>query len=288
MTKQLTIISGKGGTGKTSITASIACLLDKPVMVDADVETGNMMLLLEPVSSQSEIFQTGKVASINENCIDCGKCVEVCKFDAISDDFVVDPLFCEGCGACAVVCPVEAIDFDIRTIGEYHHSKTSYGQLFHADVYPGEGNSGELVTLLRRFAEVYAEKENEKIIIIDGSPGTGCPVIASITGVDLVIIVTEPTLSAVSDMKRVVELVGHFNISSKVIINKHNINIDISKDIEKYCNKKGIGIAGKIPFDKLFIESVISGQPIVEYAPDSGSSKILEEITSKVIETLKI
>lgn len=287
MTEQVTIISGKGGTGKTSITSAIATLLGESVMVDADVETGNMSFLIEPLSWESEVFRTGKVAEINENCIECGECIEACAFDAISDEFVIDPLFCEGCGACVVVCPADAVDFEVRTVGEYIQSTTEVGRLFHAEVYPGEGNSGELVTVIRRLAESYAEDEDVKTIIIDGSPGTGCPVIASITGVDLVIIVTEPTQSALSDMKRVVELIEHFEIPSKVIINKSDLNREMTKNIEKFCDEKGIEIFGEIPYDKAFVESVISGQSIVKYAPDSDSSEILREITSKIIEELR-
>jgi len=284
--KQLTIISGKGGTGKTSITSSIACLLEEPIIVDADVETENMMILLKPSSTVTNIFTTGKLASINDRCISCGRCIDVCVFDAISEDFVVDPLFCEGCGACIVVCPEDAIDFSHRTIGEYCHSKTSCGDLFHARVYPGEGNSGELVTLLRRLAESEIERSKGEIIIIDGSPGTGCPVIASITGVDLVVIVTEPTLSALSDMKRVIELCRHFNIPVNVIINKHDINTEIAKNIRDFCMDKDIDVIGEIPFDQIFVEGVISGKPIVKLAPKSRPAALLKEITGRIKETL--
>jgi MinD superfamily P-loop ATPase len=280
--KQITIISGKGGTGKTSITSSLTYFFNKPAIVDADVETENMKILLSPASTDVDIFKTGKVASINENCIECGKCIEVCIFDAISTDYVIDPLFCEGCGACGVVCPEDAIDFSIRTVGEYYRSSTDYGELFHAKVFPGEGNSGELVSLLRRHAEAYAEKE-DKLILIDGSPGTGCPVIASITGVDMVVIVSEPTLTAVSDMMRVIELTEHFKIKCKIIINKYDINKNITKNIEKICKDKDIDILGKIPFDNTFVKSVIIGKPIVELAPDSKPSEILKVISDKII-----
>jgi len=275
--KQIAVISGKGGTGKTVLTASFAALADSKVMADCDVDAADLHLLLHPDVIEKQEFSGGKTAKIDpELCIQCGKCVEVCRFDAIDEDFVVDPVLCEGCHLCSYICPVEAITMEDNTSGNWFISDTKYGLLVHAKLNIAEENSGKLVTKVRQVAKEIAEQNNMKYVIIDGPPGIGCPVIASLTGVNTAVIVTEPTLSGIHDMNRVIEVASHFNIDTKVVVNKYDLNIDNTKNIKATCESKNIEIAGQIPFSRQVSESIVKGVPIVEYMQNDVS----EEITS--------
>jgi MinD superfamily P-loop ATPase len=278
--KQLVIISGKGGTGKTSITASFAVLAKKHIMADCDVDAADLHLILEPEIKQSGSFIGGKEAKIRSTvCTNCGKCYELCKFEAIvppgkEEKYSVDPLSCEGCGVCVWFCPVDAIDFNEKINGEWFISDTRYGPMVHAKLGIAEENSGKLVSLVREKARDLADSSSADLIIVDGPPGTGCPVIASITGSDLVIAVTEPTSSGVHDLTRVVDLANYFKIPITVIINKHDINPNISRKIEGFSESQNIPVIGRIPYDESITKAQIQGKSIVEI----DSSKATKEI----------
>jgi MinD superfamily P-loop ATPase len=282
--RQLTVISGKGGTGKTVITASFAALAEKKVMADCDVDAADLHLLLHPKIRKTCEFRGGEKAVLNQElCTNCGRCIEVCRFDAISENerlspeesrTTIDPISCEGCGVCALICPAQAIRMQESLSGEWYISETKYGPMVHARLGIAEENSGKLVTVVRQNARLIAEKTDLDLVIVDGPPGIGCPVIASITGVDLVMAVTEPTISAISDLERVLALVRHFKIEPVVLINKYDINLENTKTIEKFCERDGIEIVGQIPFDNTFTQAMIEGKTIVEF----GNLNLAEEI----------
>jgi len=274
--KQIAVISGKGGTGKTVLTASFASLAENKVMVDCDVDAADLHLLLHPVIKEEQEFVGGKTADINkELCIKCGKCVELCRFDAISDDFEVDNILCEGCALCSYICPVEAVSMKDNISGNWFISETRYGPLVHARLNIAEENSGKLVTKVRQIAKEIAEQNDMNYVIIDGPPGIGCPVIASLTGVNTAVIVTEPTLSAIHDMKRVLEVASHFNIDTKVVVNKYDLNEDKTEDIKAVCKEENVDLVGLIPFSKQVSESIVKGLPIVEYMQNDISKEIM-------------
>jgi len=267
--KQIVIISGKGGTGKTVLTASFAALAPNKVMVDCDVDAADLHLLLQPQIKERHEFRSGVTARINaEICEQCGQCISVCRFDAISDNFRVDPISCEGCTICSYVCPTDAITLEENVSGEWFISNTKYGPLVHAKLGIAEENSGKLVTQVRQIAKEIAEKEKMDYVIIDGPPGIGCPVIASITSVDLAVIVTEPTLSGIHDMKRVAQVSNHFGVPTKVVINKYDINTANSEEIKNFCQKEGIELIAQIPFSRKVSESIVQGIPLVEFCKD--------------------
>jgi MinD superfamily P-loop ATPase len=272
--KQLTILSGKGGTGKTSITASFAVLAKNAVVADCDVDAPDLHMLLHPELIEMQQFKGSKVAVIDETkCIRCGFCREICVFDAITSDLKVDSIACEGCGACTTGCPANAVTLAERVSGSAYISKTKYGFMTHAMLHPGESNSGKLVTLVRQNAKILAEKENSDLIIIDGSPGIGCPVIASITGVDAGLVVTEPTLSGVHDLKRILRLLEHFSVTPLVCVNMYDINK---------------GNADKITFNPKVTEAMVNGKTITEYSPESNVAKEIEKIWRRLLLVLKL
>ncbi|MGB9762379.1 MAG: (4Fe-4S)-binding protein [Thermodesulfobacterium geofontis] len=277
--KQILVISGKGGTGKTVISGCLAVFLDNKVIVDADVDAANLYLLLHPKIKEVHKFIGGKLAEIDkEKCSQCGTCREICKFSAISKDFEIDPLFCEGCTICSYFCPESAIILKDRISGEFFISETKYGPLIHARLGIAQENSGKLVAKLRELAKNIAE-ENKDFIIIDGPPGVGCPVMASMTGVDLIIAVTEPTLSGIHDLERVVDLANHFKIPVKVIINKFDLNSQMSLQIEKSLKERKIEVIGKIPFSEEIVDSVKRQIPFLEYAKTYNKGlKVAENI----------
>jgi MinD superfamily P-loop ATPase len=268
--KQVVIISGKGGTGKTVITAAFAVLAENKVIVDCDVDAANLHLLLNPRIKEKFEFKGMPRAVINQDkCTGCGECARVCRYDAIipqSSSYTVNKFSCEGCRVCMYVCPAEAIRMEENIAGEWYISETKYGPMVHAKLGITEENSGKLVTRIREEARVIAEKEKRDYVIIDGPPGIGCPVIASIAGVDIVLIVTEPTLSGIHDMVRAVELTKHFKIKTFVVINKYDLNIGMTEEIEKYCRENKIPLAGKIVYDPIVTEAVVNKKPVVEYS----------------------
>jgi MinD superfamily P-loop ATPase len=273
--KQVLVISGKGGTGKTFFTGCLAVAVKNKVLVDCDVDAANLHLLLHPEIKESYEFIGGKLAQIDKTkCIECGLCRENCKFNAIGEDFQVDELSCEGCTICSYICPQEAIILRDRVSGQYFISETKYGTLIHARLGIAQENSGKLVTKLRKIAKETAEITGCQYIIIDGPPGVGCPVMASMTGVDIVVAVTEPTLSGMHDLGRVIELAKHFKIPLKVIVNKFDLNPQMSEKIEEELGKFEIELAGRIPFSEEILYSVKKGFPFLEFSQGKLSKEI--------------
>ena len=278
--KEIVVISGKGGTGKTSLVASFAALAEKKVLADCDVDAADLYLVLNPKINYREDFSGGKKARIiTEECIGCGRCEEVCRFEAIyyypdNDVPCVDPISCEGCGVCVRVCPADAISFDPVVNGELYISSTNYGPMVHARLGMAEGNSGKLVTIVRNKAREIAQKEGLDFIIVDGSPGIGCPVIASVAGADFVLVVTEPTLSGQHDLLRVSELTAHFRIPTVICINKWDLNPDISEQIEKVAKEHGIKDVGRVRYDTAITKAQIMKTSVVEYTGGAVSEDI--------------
>jgi len=273
--KEMVVISGKGGTGKTSLVGCFATLAEKKVLADCDVDAADLHLLLLPEIKEWREFYAGKRAFIRQqDCIGCGACLAWCRFEAVKRNGSgageatsrIDPLSCEGCGVCAHLCPQQAIDFTEKRAGEWYISETRYGPLVHAKLGVGEGNSGKLVTLVRNQARQIAKEREFDLVIIDGSPGIGCPVIASIAGADLVLIVTEPSLSAQHDMERVVQLARHFRTPVALCINRFDLNEKISESIRSWCLERGIRVAGVIPYDPRFTEAQTRHVSLVEYS----------------------
>jgi len=280
--KQIVVISGKGGTGKSVITASFASLAKNKVMADCDVDAADLYLLLHPVVKETHQFSGGKTAFIEESrCSQCGECQEVCRFEAI-DNYVVDPISCEGCGICFYICPEKAIKMVDNLSGKWFVSETKYGPFVHAKLGIAEENSGKLVTLVRQNAKLIAEKEKRDFVIIDGPPGIGCPVIASLSGVDIALIVTEPTLSGIHDLERVAGVAHHFGIKGAVCINKYDLNLIVTQRIEEYCRNNSIELVGKIPFDISVTEALVRGLPIVEYS-DNHVTEEIKNLWEKIL-----
>jgi len=272
--KEIVVISGKGGTGKTVIAASFAALAKNKVMADCDVDAADLHLLLHPEVLEKHDFKGGKKAVIDkERCNECGKCEQVCRFNAI-ENFVVDSISCEGCGVCSHICPEGAIKMEENLSGEWFISRTKYGPLVHAKLGIAEENSGKLVTVVRQNAKLIAEREKKDFVIIDGPPGIGCPVIASLTGVDLALVVTEPTLSGIHDMERVCKVARHFGIKTYVCVNKYDLNLANSEAIERYCLDSNIEIGEEIPFDQAVNEALVRGVPVVESSDNKVTQKI--------------
>ena len=284
MVKEITVLSGKGGTGKTSVTASLAALTNNAVLTDCDVDAPDLHMLLNPKVLETQEFKASRVAVVDEDkCIQCGKCEKHCRFGAI-EKLVIDPILCEGCGVCVYICPVAAIALEKRVSGYAFISKTRYGPMSHALLNPGEENSGKLVALVRQNAKKVAQNKNCNLIINDGPPGIGCPVIASLGGSALGLIVVEPTLSGIHDMKRALSLLNHFKIPGLVCVNKYDINEENTQRIIDFCASKDVKVAGKIPFDPIVTEAMVEGKPIIEYAPKCNVSQAIEKMWKRVEE----
>ena len=277
--KQITVISGKGGTGKTTLVASFAALVENKVIADCDVDAPDLHLLLHPEIIKKEEFKGLKVAVMNKTlCTECGMCEEACRFNAIAlteeSGYAVNPARCEGCGACVFSCPQEAIVLKERVSGYTFISKTEYGTMAHAQLNIAEEASGKLVTVVRNHAQQVAEKEQRELILIDGAPGIGCPVIASLTGVDLALIVTEPTMSGLHDLERILDVTSHFGIDSIVCINKYDINEENSRRIANFCRQRGIEVVGNIPYDSVVTEAMVAGKPVIVFSEGAVSDAI--------------
>jgi MinD superfamily P-loop ATPase len=283
--KEIVVISGKGGTGKTSLTGSFAALAENPVLADCDVDAADLHLILEPTVRSREAFSGGKQARIEQDrCTACGRCAELCRFDAIvripceetggAPRYEVDPVACEGCGVCAWFCTPGAMRFEDAVNGECFVSDTRFGPMVHAKLGVAEENSGKLVTLVRKRARAIAEERNAPMLIVDGSPGIGCPVIASITGADLVVIVTEPTVSGEHDLDRVAKLATHFSIPAMVCVNKADINPEVAARIRDRAAEWNLTYAGEVPYDKAMTDAQVARQTIVEHCECEAADRI--------------
>jgi len=275
--KEIVVLSGKGGTGKTSIVGSFAVLAKNKVLADCDVDAADLHLILNPAVRENHEFWSGNTAVIDGKlCTQCGLCQELCRFSAVKD-YIVDPISCEGCGFCAHICPAEAITMKENLSGEWFSSNTKYGPLVHARLGIAQENSGKLVALVRQQARQLAEKEGFDCIISDGPPGIGCPVISSLSGANLALLVTEPTLSGIHDLERVLGVCRHFGVPALVCINKYDLNEENARQIESNCLSQGVEIAGRVPFDNVVTESIIQGVPVVEYS-DGRVTKEVERM----------
>jgi len=287
--KEIIIISGKGGTGKTSLVAAFSSLAENKVLCDADVDAADLHLIMEPAVVRGADFQSGNSAAINKDaCTECGLCREMCRFDAISADYIVNPVDCEGCGVCVHFCPETAIDFPVNTCGEWFVSDTRFGPMVHARLGIAEENSGKLVTLVRQEARKLAEEKNLDLILTDGPPGVGCPVIASIGGASAVLIVTEPTVSGKHDMERVAQLAGHFKIPAMICVNKFDLNLELTRKIENYAKEKGLSCLGRIPFDPVFTKAMIQAQTVFEYDGQSTVGEAIRGTWHQLVENLEL
>jgi MinD superfamily P-loop ATPase len=285
--KEIVVLSGKGGTGKTSIVGSLAVLADSKVLADCDVDAADLHLLLRPVTREKHDFPGGRTALIDEDkCLQCGLCQEVCRFNAIAD-FRVEPFACEGCGFCSGVCPAGAIIMRDNMAGQYFISDTEYGTLVHARLGIAQENSGKLVALVRQKARQLAEKQSVEFIISDGPPGIGCPVISSLSGASLALIVTEPTLSGIYDLERVLAVCRHFDVPAVVCINKCDINADNRRLIVSHCRAQGVDVIAGISFDNVFTGAMVAGVPVVRYT-DSKVSRQLKLLWRRIVERLKV
>ena len=279
--KEVVIISGKGGTGKTSIAGCFAALASNKVLADTDVDAADLFILLEPSIQARESFRGGHTAIIDaEKCVECGECLDLCRYNAISPDYVVDKVDCEGCGVCAHFCPAEAIEMQENICGEWFVSDTRYGPFVHAKLGIAEENSGMLVTIVRHNAKLIAEEKGLDLVIVDGPPGIGCPVISAITGANLVLIVTEPTLPGLHDMQRVAGLARHFNIPAAACINKYDLNLGTSDRIRGYCDETGVNLVGMIPYDTVVSKALVEKKIIVEHSNGTVSEEIKKIWTS--------
>ncbi len=291
--KQIAVISGKGGTGKTVLVGALATIEKKAIFADCDVDAANLHLLLNPVIKKAEIFYGRKIASINQKkCIKCGRCLYLCRFTAVkvikTDDgklknLIIDNTTCEGCGVCVWNCPVNAIDFDKKVCGEVFISDTKYGPFVHAKLGIAEENSGKLVTAVKQKAIEIAKKQKKDYVIIDGPPGTGCPVIASLANVNLALIVAEPTVSGIHDMQRIIRLTEHFGIKAVAMINKYDINLEKTAEIKKICRKENLEVVACIPFCKEIVDATVNRTPFIKLCDDSIKKEIIsmwEKISS--------
>jgi MinD superfamily P-loop ATPase len=287
--KQLVILSGKGGTGKTSVAAALAHLASAEipiVLADADVDAANLELILDPNKLEEHTFMGGQVAIIDPDlCQLCGRCFEVCRFEAIipgDDTYRVDPLACEGCASCVYQCPEEAIHSEEQQAGFWFRSDTRFGPLFHAHLFAAQENSGKLVTMVKQQGRLLALDEGRELLIVDGPPGIGCPVISANAGADLALLVTEPTISGVHDLERILGTVNHFQVPALVLINKADVNPAHTARIEAYCRAHEIELVGRLPYDTAVTEAMVQGQPITTYQPEGAMAGALRQVWAQV------
>ncbi len=289
--REIVVISGKGGTGKTSVTAAFAHLSNQQaILCDLDVDAPDLHLLLRPTPHTQTAFYAGHEAKIIEqNCVNCGICADMCQFGAITqhtNSYIIDPLHCEGCKVCVAFCPAQAIDFPPRHCGEWYTSSTRMGQMVHAQLFPGQENSGLLVSHLKKEARSLADNNNLDLILCDGAPGIGCPVISSLSQTRLAVIVTEPTPSGLHDLLRVAELCAHFRIQVAVIINKFDINPEKSREIEKLCQQKEYPVIAHLPHDTTFTSAMVEQKTITEFAPNSQAAQAVTQAWKTVLKII--
>ncbi|RLC93648.1 MAG: (4Fe-4S)-binding protein [Chloroflexi bacterium] len=270
--KQLVILSGKGGTGKTTVAASLAHLASQElsiVLADADVDAANLELVLDPTKQEEHDFMGGQIAIIDpEKCTACGICADVCRFDAVipgDETYRIDALACEGCAACFYQCPEEAIRMEEQHAGKWFRSDTRFGPLFHAHLFAGQENSGKLVTLVKQQGRLLAMDTDGELLLVDGPPGIGCPVISASAGADMALHVVEPTVSGVHDLERILGTTDHFGVPSLVAINKADLNVARADEIAAFCAERGVEVAGRIPYDTIVTEAMVQGRPVTDY-----------------------
>ena len=286
MSHRIVLTSSKGGTGKTSLTAAFATLASGSMLCDADVDAADLHLLMQPDIRRRTDFQGGGVAVIDpQRCNGCGTCIDYCRWSAIGPGFVVDEIGCEGCGVCVDFCPEQAIDFPTKTCGQWFVSETRFGPMVHARLGIAEENSGKLVTLVRQQARQLAEARGIDLIITDGPPGVGCPVIASVGGATSVLIVAEPTVSGIHDMARAIELCRHFKVPVMVCINKFDLNRENSATIEKMARDGGLPVVGRVPFDPAFTKAMIQAQSLVEFDDGGLAAAHLRRVWTTIMST---
>ena len=284
MIREIVIVSGKGGTGKTSLAAAFAALAKNGILCDADVDAADLHLLMQPEVKERTDFMGGSKAVINPDlCTGCGTCRTLCRFDAISDRYEVDPIRCEGCGVCVDFCPEQAIDFPVQRCGEWYISATRFGPMVHARLGIAEENSGRLVSLVRKETRQLAEERGLDLILTDGPPGIGCPVIAAIGGATALVIVVEPTVSGIHDMERVVDLAAHFRVPGMVIVNRYDLNVEMAETIEKLAVQRNLVVLGRVPFDPVFTRSMVQGQTLFEYGAETPTRQVVRDIWAKII-----
>ena len=282
--RELVIISGKGGTGKTSLTAAFAALANNSLLCDADVDAADLHLLMQPTIKRRTDFMGGSKALINPGlCTGCGTCRTLCRFDAISERLEVDPIRCEGCGVCVDFCPASAIDFPVQRCGEWYVSDTRFGPMVHARLGIAEENSGKLVSLVRKESRQLAEERGHDLILTDGPPGIGCPVIAAIGGATALVIVVEPTVSGIHDMERVIDLAAHFRVPGMVCVNKFDLNPEMTEAIEQLAQRRNVSLIGRIPFDPVFTRSMVAGKTLFEYGDETSTHRLVREIWGTIV-----
>ncbi|CAB1082621.1 MinD superfamily P-loop ATPase containing an inserted ferredoxin domain [Olavius algarvensis Delta 1 endosymbiont] len=285
--KELVILSGKGGTGKTSLTAAFASISNGSVLCDADVDAADLHLLMDPDIQKSADLLGGQVAAVDfAKCSRCGYCIELCRFGAIDQKFVVDEVNCEGCGVCVDLCPEQAIDFPTKKCGEWFVSDTRYGAMVHARLGIAEENSGKLVTLVRQEAQRLTEVRQLEMIITDGPPGVGCPVIATLGGATAVLVVTEPTVSGRHDLRRLLDLADHFNVPGLICVNKFDLNLDQTAAIEALATERTVPVVGKIPFNPQFTESMVQGHTVCEHDRNSDLCRTIRRLWNRILDTI--
>lgn len=284
--RQIAIVSGKGGTGKTSITSAFASIAQNKILVDCDVDAADLFLIIQPTIIKSHEYEGGKIAVLDsEICTNCGICEDLCRFDAIHLEDGQTTIFefsCDGCRLCEIACPVEAIKMVENRESRWFESDTRFGHMVHAKLGIGEDNSGKLVTKIRDIANKKAKELSLDTVLIDGPPGIGCPVISTLTGVNVALMVTEPTLSGMHDLSRLIELAKGFKLKSYVMINKFDLNLAISKEIESLCQREAIEVLAKVPFNRDFVDAMVNQQTVVEYAPNSELSAQLKRIWDRL------
>lgn len=290
--KQLVVLSGKGGTGKTTISSALIHLSSRSIegiFVDADVDAANLALIIGANHTIVHNFIAGKLALIDPgSCINCGRCFDICHFSAITppcstdNTYQINDMLCEGCGACLFTCPQDAIHLEVQQAGEWMKSISNYGHFFHAELFPAAENSGKLVAVIKQSAKQYAEDQQIPLLIIDGPPGIGCPVISACTNTDLALLVAEPGASGFHDLERIIQMLDHFKIPSLICINKYDLYDEGTKEIQNLANSYKIPVVGKIPFDKTVPESITKASPITLYNPQSAVSVEINQMWKQI------